>query len=85
MSLSKLVALALAGHLVAPSLAEAKKKKAESYAQYNTAAVTEMFVNVLPQIANAVAAPLAKLDKITVVSTGGGAGDGTGTGASNPV
>jgi flotillin len=61
--------------------AEAMKKKAESYSQYNAAAVTEMFVNVLPQIATAVASPLAKLDKITVVSTG--SADGTqGTGAS---
>jgi flotillin len=61
--------------------AEAMKKKAESYSQYNAAAVTEMFVKVLPDIANAVASPLAKLDKITVVSTGSGEGS-QGTGAS---
>lgn len=58
--------------------AEAMKKKAESYAQYNSAAVTEMFVGVLPQIAQAIAQPLSKLEKITVVSTGGEGTQGTG-------
>jgi flotillin len=60
--------------------AEAMKAKAASYSQYNAAAVTEMFVKVLPEIANAISLPLSRLDKITVVSTGGA--DGAGTGAS---
>lgn len=79
----RLKGLAEAESIKAKGLAEAEamKKKAESYAQYNAAAVTEMFVGVLPQIATALAAPLAKVDKITVVSTGGADGANHGTGA----
>ena len=58
--------------------AEAMHKKAGSWKEYNQAAVTEMFVNILPQLAGAVAEPLSKTDKIGVV---GGNGH-TGTGAS---
>jgi flotillin len=58
--------------------AEAMRKKAESYGQYNAAAVTEMFVNMLPELAKAVSAPLAKMDKLIVVNSGG---NGGGTGA----
>lgn len=51
--------------------AEAMNKKAEAYARYNEAAVLEMLVAVLPQVAEKVAAPLAGIDKLTVVSTDG--------------
>ncbi|MBS2028327.1 MAG: flotillin family protein [Deltaproteobacteria bacterium] len=79
----RLKGLAEAESIKAKGLAEAEamKKKAESYSQYNAAAVTEMFVGVLPQIASALATPLSKVDKITVVSTGSSEG-GSGTGAS---
>lgn len=79
----RLKGLAEAEAIKAKGLAEAEamKKKAESYSQYNAAAVTEMFVGVLPQIAQALAMPLSKIDKITVVSTGAdGASSGTGAG-----
>jgi flotillin len=58
--------------------AESMRKKAESYSQYNAAAVTEMFVTMLPELAKAVSAPLAKMDKLVVVNNGG---QGPGTGA----
>jgi flotillin len=60
--------------------AEAMRKKAESYREYNAAAVAEMFVKILPELARAVAEPLSKMEKLVVVSTGGeGNGQGTGT------
>lgn len=61
--------------------AEAMRKKAESYQQYNAAAVTEMFTKMLPDLARAVAEPLSKMEKMVVVSTGSDAsGQGTGSG-----
>ncbi len=55
--------------------AVAMAKKAESWKQYNQAAITQMFVDVLPELAKSITEPLKKMEKITVVSTGG---DGTG-------
>ncbi|TDE99079.1 flotillin family protein [Occultella glacieicola] len=51
--------------------AEAMDKRAEAFARYNDAAVLQMLVEVLPQIAHEVAAPMAAIDKLTVVSTDG--------------
>jgi len=55
--------------------AEAMKKKADSWKEYNQAAVLQLLFTALPEIAKAVTEPLSKTDKITLVSTGG---DGTG-------
>jgi flotillin len=55
--------------------AEAMRKKAESYKEYNEAAVLQALLAALPEIAKAVAEPLSKTERITLVSTGG---DGTG-------
>lgn len=52
--------------------AEAMEKKAEAYAKYNKAAVAEMMIKVLPDIAAKVAEPLGQIDKITII--GGGEG-----------
>ena len=52
--------------------AEAMEKKAEAYAKYNKAAVAEMMIKVLPEIAEKVAQPLGQIDKITII--GGGEG-----------
>ncbi len=52
--------------------AEAMEKKAEAYAKYNSAAMTEMIINQLPAIAEAVAKPIASIDKITVIDSGSG-------------
>jgi flotillin len=60
--------------------AQAMAKKADAWRQYNEAAITQMFIDKLPEIASAVSAPLAKTEKIVVISSGG---DGhTGAGAS---
>jgi flotillin len=55
--------------------ADAMKKKADSFKEYNQAAVLQILLAALPEIAKAVAEPLSKTDKITLVSTGG---DGIG-------
>ena len=55
--------------------ADAMKKKADSWKEYNQAAVLQLLFTALPEIAKAVTEPLSKTDRITLVSTGG---DGTG-------
>ncbi|MCL2619808.1 MAG: SPFH domain-containing protein [Defluviitaleaceae bacterium] len=59
--------------------AEAMMKKAEAFKQYNDAAVTQMIIERLPEIAKNVAEPLGKTEKIVVIDNGGG---GQGGGAS---
>jgi flotillin len=54
--------------------AETMKKKAESYSQYNQAAVYEMMMKILPELARAVSEPLSKVDKIVMVDSGEGGG-----------
>jgi flotillin len=56
--------------------AEAMMKKAEAYKQYNDAAVTQMIIEKLPEIARAVAEPLSKTEKIVIVDSGSGSGKG---------
>ncbi len=51
--------------------AEAMNKRADAYARYNEAAVLEMLVKALPEVAREVAAPMGNIDKLTVVSTDG--------------
>jgi flotillin len=51
--------------------AEAMDKRAAAFAAYNDAAVLQMLIEVLPQLAREVAAPMAAIDKLTVVSTDG--------------
>lgn len=62
--------------------AEAMEKKAEAYAKYNKAAVAEMMIKVLPDIAGKVAEPLAQIDKITIIG-GGDGGNGVDQVAGN--
>ena len=57
--------------------ADAMARKAESWSRYNEAAITELFVTMLPQLARSVAEPLSKLEKIVVIS-----GNGQAAGAS---
>ena len=70
----KAVGDAEASAIAAKGLAEAEamEKKAEAYAKYNKAAVAEMMIKVLPEIAAKVAEPLTQIDKITII--GGGEG-----------
>lgn len=51
--------------------ADVLDKKAEAYSRYNQAAVLDMLVKVLPQIAHEVAAPMSAIDQLTVISTDG--------------
>jgi flotillin len=52
--------------------AKAMNVKAEAYQEYNQAAVVDKLITGLPDIVKAMAAPLASVDKITIVSTGNG-------------
>jgi len=56
--------------------AEAMRLKAESFKQYNEAAVIEMIVRVLPDVAGKVSEPLSKTEKIVIINSGGGLGGG---------
>ncbi|MDP4178914.1 MAG: SPFH domain-containing protein [Bacillota bacterium] len=60
--------------------AEAMTKKAEAYKLYNDAAMAQMIIEKIPEIARAVAEPLSKTEKIVIVDNG--TGDGKGSGAS---
>ncbi|GGO77030.1 flotillin family protein [Nocardioides deserti] len=51
--------------------AEAMDKRAEAFAHYNDAAVLQMLIEVLPQIAREVAAPISAIDQLTVISPDG--------------
>jgi flotillin len=51
--------------------AKAMNIKAEAYHEWNQAAVVDKLITSLPEIVRALAAPLANVDKITIVSTGG--------------
>ena len=52
--------------------AKAMNVKAEAFQQYNQAAVVDKLLTGLPEVVRALAAPLANIDKITIVSTGDG-------------
>src|SRR2546430_3681113 len=52
--------------------ARAMNVKAEAYQEYNQAAIYDKLLTSLPEVVRALAAPLANVDKITVVSTGNG-------------
>ena len=57
--------------------ADAMARRADSYSRYNQAAMAEMFVKVLPELARAVSEPLSRVDKIVMV------GDGASNGITN--
>jgi flotillin len=51
--------------------AKAMHVKAEAYQEWNQAAVVDKLMSSLPEVVRAMAEPLSKVDKITIVSTGG--------------
>ena len=51
--------------------AEAMRVKADSFAQYGQAAILDKLLGALPEVVRGMAEPLSKVDRITVVSTGG--------------
>jgi flotillin len=64
------------------SEAEAMKVKAAAFHEYNQAAVIDKLLTGMPEVVRAMAEPLSKVDKITIVSTGNGTG---GAGANKVV
>jgi flotillin len=56
--------------------AKAMNVKAEAYQQFNQAAIVDKLITGMPEIVRALAAPLANVDKITIVSTGNGTSAG---------
>ncbi|HTS29863.1 MAG TPA: SPFH domain-containing protein [Bryobacteraceae bacterium] len=52
--------------------AKAMNVKAEAYQEFNQAAIVDKLITNMPEVVRALAAPLANVDKITIVSTGNG-------------
>src|SRR5512142_299917 len=59
--------------------AKAMNVKAAAYQEYNQAAVVDKLITGLPEVVRAMSAPLANVDKITIVSTGNGDAAGMNT------
>jgi flotillin len=58
--------------------ADAMKVKAAAFHEYNQAAVLDKLLTGMPEIVRAIAEPLSKVDKVTIVSTGGDNSHGMG-------
>src|SRR5881392_3030110 len=56
--------------------AEAMRMKADSFKQYNEAAVVEMIIRILPEVAGKISEPLAKTEKMVIINSGNGVGGG---------
>jgi flotillin len=56
--------------------AEAMRQKAESFKQYNQAAVIEMLVRVMPEVAARISEPLSKMERMVIINSGSGPGGG---------
>jgi flotillin len=56
--------------------AEAMRMKADSFKQYNEAAVIEMIIRILPDIAGKISEPLSKTEKMVIINSGNGSGGG---------
>jgi flotillin len=52
--------------------ARAMNVKAEAYQEFNQAAIVDKLITSMPEVVRALAAPLANVDRITVISTGDG-------------
>ncbi len=52
--------------------------KAAAYHEYNQAAVLDKVITNLPEVVKAIAEPLSKVDKISILSTGGPNGSNLG-------
>ena len=58
--------------------AEALEKKAEALAKMNDAGKLQMVIDKLPEIARAIAEPMAKIGNITIIDGSGEKGDASG-------
>jgi flotillin len=56
--------------------AEATRLKAEAFQKYNEAAVIELLVKVLPEIAGKISEPLGRTEKMVIINSGNGPGGG---------
>lgn len=56
--------------------ASAMQAKADSFKNYNEAAVIEMIVRILPEVAGRVSEPLSKMEKMVIINSGNGPGGG---------
>jgi len=56
--------------------AEAMRNKADAFRNYNEAAVIEMIVRVLPEVAGKISEPLAKTERMVIINSGSGPGGG---------
>lgn len=65
--------------------AAAMDKKAEAYKKYNNAAVIQMLVGVLPQVAESVAKPISSIKDVNIYSGGGAEGGVTAMSGYVPV
>lgn len=63
----------------------AMDKKAEAYKKYNNAAVIQMLVGVLPQVAESVAKPISSIKDVNIYSGGGAEGGVTAMSGNVPV
>ena len=52
--------------------AEQLKKRAEAFKQYEDAALIDLVLKIMPQVAAEIAGPLNNLNKITMLSSGDG-------------
>jgi flotillin len=59
------------------SEAHAMQIKAAAFQEYNQAAVLDKLISQMPEVVRAISEPLNKVDKITIVSTGGDGQNGT--------
>jgi flotillin len=62
--------------------ADAMKVKAAAFHEYNQAAVLDKLLSGMPEMVRAIAEPLGKVDKVTIVSTGNSGDGNSGLGAS---
>ena len=65
--------------------AAAMDKKAEAYKKYNNAAIIQMLVGVLPQVAESVAKPISCIKDVNIYSGGGAEGGVTAMSGNVPV
>ncbi len=56
--------------------AEATRLKAEAFQKYNEAAVIELLVKVLPEVAGKISEPLSRTEKMVIINSGNGPGGG---------
>ena len=68
--------LAEASVIEAQGKATAEAMRVKAFKQYNEAAVIEMIVRILPEVAGKVSEPLSKMDKMVIINSGNGPGGG---------